>query len=148
MASVSTSLGLGIAIAAAAAFPLAAATLRPGSQFAQIAIRQSIIVRVPVQQDAPPIKWVEKGSDKCVNVDDIAGAIVNSPDALDLILRGGERRRLKFREECQALSFYRGFYLRPGADRKLCAKRDVIHPRSGGECEIQSFKKLKPEIDD
>lgn len=120
----------------------------PNIRFAQLTVRQTLIVRVPVQQNEAPVKWVEKGSRKCVNVDSIAGANVSSPKSIDLILKGGERWRLKFREECRVISFYRGFYIRPGENRQICAKRDVIHLRSGGECEIQTFKRLKLETDD
>lgn len=78
----------------------------------------------------------------------ITGASIVSSEAIDLILRDGERWRLKFREECPAITFYHGFYLRPDHDRQICARRDVIHPRSGGECEIQTFKRLKAENDE
>ncbi len=117
-------------------------------QIAQVTVRQTIIVRIPVRPDSAPIRWVEKGNRKCIDIDAIAGASAVAPDALDLILRGGERWRLKFRDECPAIGFYRGFYLRPGEKRQICAKRDAVHLRSGGECEIQTFKRLQPEIDD
>jgi hypothetical protein len=114
----------------------------------QITVQRKIIVRVPMRRDGLPIKWVEKNSRKCVEVDEIAGANLSSPEGIDLILRNGERWRMKFKEECPGLGFYQGFYLRPDTDRHICAKRDVIHPRSGGECEIQSMRRLQAEIDD
>lgn len=120
----------------------------PAQRFAEVTIRRSVIIKVPVRPMEPPVKWKEKGSRKCISIDSIAAASVLSPEALDLVLRGGERWRLKFRGKCPAISFYRGFYLRPGEDRQICARRDVIHPRSGGECEIQTFRRLKPVIDD
>ena len=126
------------------------ASPQPGYvQQGEITVRRKIIVRVPVHRQGPPLKWTEKKkSRKCINVDEIAGASLSSPDALDLIFRGGERWRMKFKEECPGLSFYEGFYLRPPTDRQICAQRDVIHPRSGGECEIRTFRLLKAEIED
>lgn len=124
------------------------ASTLPAQRFAEISVRRSVIIKVPVRPIDPPVTWKEKGSRKCISIDSIAAASVISSEALDLILRGGERWRLKFRGKCPAISFYSGFYLRPGEDRQICAKRDVIHPRSGGECEIQTFRRLKPVIDD
>ena len=115
--------------------------------FAQMTIRRSIIVRVPLHpetvQHAPQTEWIEKGGERCISIDDLAGAEISSASSIDLVYRGGTRWRVKLREECPALGYYQGFYLRPGADRQLCVKRDVIHPRSGGECEISALKRLK-----
>jgi len=153
--------GIIVAIVTLVAFSLASPAVQPPApavhapvrtEFAQLSIRQSIILRVPVRPrvpySQPRAHWVEKGSRKCVNVDDIAAANVISPSEMDLVMRGGERLRLKFGQDCPALSFYHGFYLRPGEDRQICARRDVVHPRSGGECEIETFKRLKLKTDD
>lgn len=139
----------GTMLALCVSSPLVAfAQSNSGDGDAQITVRRSIIVKVPIHTPHPRTRWVEKNSRKCVNIDSIAGASVHSPQALDLLMRSGDRWRLKFKNDCTALTFYRGFYLRPGEDRQICAKRDVIHPRSGGECEIQNFRHLKLEIDD
>src|SRR3546814_2032179 len=71
-----------------------------------IIIRRSIIVRVPVKPVGTPVNWVEKGSRRCMDIDMITGASIVSLEAIDLILRDGERWRLKFREECPAITFY------------------------------------------
>lgn len=120
----------------------------PRLQFAQMTIRRSIIMRVPLHPERPvprppQTEWIEKGGERCISIDDLAGAEISSSSSIDLVYRGGTRWRVKLREECPALGYYQGFYLRPGADRQLCVKRDVIHPRSGGECEISALKRLK-----
>ena len=42
-------------------------------------------------------------------------------------------------QECPALSFYQGFYYRRSKANIMCAGRDVIGARSGGECPIASI---------
>lgn len=104
------------------------------------------IMRVPVRGSPKPAAtdWVEKGSRRCIEAHSMAGAIIRSADVVDLVLQGGARWRIKLRNECPALGFYGGFYLRPAADGEICARREVIHTRSGAACEIRSFKKLLP----
>mgnify|MGYP003575081134 CR=1 FL=1 len=106
-----------------------------------------IIMRVPVRGRSSPAatEWVEKGSKRCIQADRMAGAIIRSSDVIDLVVEGGARWRIKLRDECPALGFYGGFYLRPPEDGEICARREVIHTRSGAECEIGSFKKLVPK---
>lgn len=115
---------------------------------ASITIRQRVIVRVPVPAPAsapPPItRWRERKGPKCIALEDIGGAQITSPDSVDLILRGGVRVRAELEDECPALDFYGGFYLRPGPEGRICADRDEVHTRSGGQCVIERFKQLVP----
>lgn len=104
-------------------------------------------MRIPVRPEPAPVRWKEKEDRRCMDVRSIAKASLASPQALDFTLKSGERWRLKFREECPAIAFYRGFYLRPNEDGKICARRDTVHLRSGGECEIRNFRRLKPDDD-
>ncbi len=123
---------------------------RTGVELAQLTIRQRVIVRVPRLPDrrAPlpvPTKWKEKGGPKCVSAGEMAGALVTQPDAVDLVMIGGQRLRAKLEGNCRPLDFYSGFYLRPAPDGKVCADRDSIRARSGATCPITKFKTLKPE---
>jgi len=116
---------------------------------ASITIRQRVIVRVPVPGPAaaapPPItRWRERKGPKCIELDDIGGAQISAPDSVDLILRGGIRLRAELEDECPALDFYGGFYLRPGPEGQICANRDEVRTRSGGQCVIERFKQLVP----
>lgn len=113
---------------------------------AQIQIEQRAIIRVrPV---APPpaqtIRWNEKKGPKCVDRSALAGALVSSPDSIDLLLRGGFRLRAKLQKSCPSIDFYSGFYVKPTKDGRICEDRDLIHSRTGGECEIDNFKLLVP----
>jgi len=112
------------------------------AQYAQITVEQSLIVRVPRRIPAKPLRWKEKKGPKCVAMSSIAGAAVVADDAIDLALKGGQRLRAEFSSNCPALDYYSGFYILPTDDGKICADRDMIRTRSGGQCEIQRFRKL------
>lgn len=152
-------------LVAALALPLAAsgqgkqqpspASVAP-TRLAQVRIQQHIVIRVPrpepVRRAAapapaplPPIAWVERRTDDCVAVESLSGAAIIRSDSVDLVLSGGRRVRAKLGNECPALDFYAGFYLKPNKDGKVCAKRDAFRSRAGGECRIRSFRALTPE---
>ena len=59
-------------------------------------------------------------------------------------MKNGQLYRLFLARECPALSFYQGFYYRPERAGQLCAGRDVIGARSGGECPIASIIAVRP----
>lgn len=114
-------------------------------ELAQIIVHQRIIVRVPATTRVPPIvRWKQKRGPRCIAADGFAGAAVMAPDSIDLLARGGQRVRAELEDACPALDFYSGFYLTPSPDRQLCAGRDAIHARSGGECQIKRFRRLVP----
>ena len=117
-------------------------------EYAQITIRQrfqQVITRVrTLREPAPQTKWKEKKGPKCLMTDMIAGAAVTGSDTIDFVLKGGTRLRAELEDDCPAIDYYQGFYLAPTADRKICADRDSIHARSGGECEIGRFRTLVP----
>lgn len=128
----------------------------PGRTISQVTIQQRMIVRIPrlpVERTAmpamsvtplPPIRWVEKKTDKCVSVQNLAAASIATTDSVDLLLNGGKRLRARFGNDCRALDFYSGFYVKLNDDGKMCADRDSIRSRSGGECRIESFRALVP----
>ena len=130
--------------------------LRPidGSSWAQVTVRERVVIRVPrmtvrtlaagPRPALPPITWVEKKNEKCVRANALAGAAVTRPDSVDLVLVGGKRVRARFERKCPALDFYSGFYMRGTRDGMICADRDVIRSRSGGECRIDALKTLVP----
>lgn len=84
---------------------------------------------------APP----RAGRNRCIGVDNVAAAQLFGDRAIELTMRNGQRYRMFFAKECQALSFYQGFYYRRLKAGQLCAGRDVIGARSGGECSIASI---------
>jgi hypothetical protein len=131
-----------------------------GTMLAQVRIQQHIIIRIPgaprmsrasvPAASAPAFSprtasaWEERRSEKCVKVQRLAAADVTRRDSVDLLLNDGKRMRARLGRECPALTFYRGFYLKPTADGMLCADRDSIRSRAGGECRIRGLRKLVP----
>jgi hypothetical protein len=113
--------------------------------WAQRSVQRRVIIRVPTepQQPTPRRTWREKGGPKCIDASALAGAQVG-PDGVDLLLRGGTRLRAKLVSRCPALNYYSGFYVRPGADGRICQDRDSIRTRSGAACEIDRFRRLVP----
>jgi hypothetical protein len=133
-----------------------ARTPAPGSR-AMIRIERRVVVRVPRMSLAPglaapasaaaplpPVSWKERQAEQCVPVAALAGASITRPDSVDLVLSGGRRMRARLGDDCPALGFYSGFYIRPPADGQICAKRDSIRSRSGGECRIAGLRALIP----
>ena len=141
------------AILIALAAPLAVATDPAqdfaGVEMAQLSIHQRIVIRIPRLAARPvpkaaPIQWKEKHGPHCIAASSLAGALVSGPSAVDLVLTGGQRLRARLDGDCAPLDFYPGFYIKPAADGKVCADRDVIRARSGAACQIDVFRTLKP----
>ena len=120
------------------------------SEFAsvQVVIRQQIIIRVPerpnrVPAASAPLRWREANGPRCVPARMIAGANT-AQHSVDLIMRDNSRIRARLAQRCAGLDYYRGFYVNANADGQLCAERDVIRSRMGGECGIAQFRSLTP----
>src|SRR5512139_4273479 len=131
------------------------ATPAPPMRFAQLIVRRQIIIRsvrvAPLPRRVMPdanIDWKEGKGPKCVAARSIAGASLLGQSSVDLLLRGGGRVRAKLGSSCPALDYYYGFYITPGPDGFVCSDRDVIRSRAGGECEIDTFKTLRPVAKD
>lgn len=125
-----------------------------GTQWAQLTVRERIVIRVPrldprAGRDAPappaPIQWKEKKGPKCVPIATLRGAAFGGDDGVDFVLAGNRRVRAKLEDDCPALDFYSGFYLKPTADGQVCADRDAIRSRSGAVCPIDRFRALVPK---
>lgn len=84
-----------------------------------------------------------QGRSRCIPMTAMAGAQMFGDSALELSMRDGRRYRLFFARECQALTFYQGFYYRREKAGQLCAGRDAIGARSGGECPIASIIEVR-----
>lgn len=111
-------------------------------RLSQFMVQQKVVVRVQRALPSQPIEWREKKGPKCVPLTGLAGALILKPDAVDLVLAGGDRVRARLDKDCPALNFYSGFYIKPTRDGKVCADRDAVHSRSGRMCAIEGFKRL------
>jgi hypothetical protein len=132
-----------------AAGPIAAPP-EPGQRpQAQMMVRRRIIIRTvrvrPVARDPlRRIEWREAKGPRCLPARAIAGASLLGQDSVDLMLNNGSRVRARLASTCPALDYYSGFYITPGADGFVCADREVIRSRVGGQCEIDAFRALRP----
>ena len=119
-------------------------------QFAQLSVRRQVLVRVPVRLRPVPklesqVDWKESKGPRCVAARSIAGATALREKSFDLLLRDRTRVRARLDRNCPALDYYYGFYISPDEDGLICADRDSIRSRVGGECLIDAFRKLRPE---
>ncbi len=101
--------------------------------------------RVPARPGGDPLAVPPRaavprqGRRRCINIDNIATAQLFGDTAIELTLKGGRRWRLYLAQQCPALSFYQGFYYLQREAGQLCAGRDAIGARSGGECAIAAI---------
>jgi hypothetical protein len=117
----------------------------PPEQYAQLVIREQIMVRVQARPApaAAAVEWKEGKGPKCVPARAILGASTLSENSVDLVMRDRSRVRARLDSSCPALDYYYGFYIRPNADGMICADRDSIRSRVGGECGIDRFRTLE-----
>ena len=113
-------------------------------------VRQQITIRVTAgfrrvpAPGASPIEWREGRGPRCVPANRIIAATFPSQNSVDLIFRDRSRIRARLERRCAALDFYRSFYVNATPDGQICADRDSIRSRTGGECEIDQFRTLRP----
>jgi hypothetical protein len=143
-AAVATAAAIGVLFAAAAAAqPQRDSQRDPAPAEASFAPWGRIAVERGQPVDTRPFP-PKKGRNRCIAVKGIAGAQLFGDSAIELSMRDGRRFRMFFARECQALSFYQGFYYRRARAGQICAGRDVIGARSGGECPIASIIEIRP----
>lgn len=133
------------------------------SEWAQMTIKQRIVIRVPMigrtmpeapadrayEKDDPPsipdTDWVERKGPKCVDIRRVRAAAITSDRGIDLMLRGHGRVRALLGRGCRPADLYSGFYIQPNADGAFCAGRDRMLARSGADCEITELVRLVPD---
>jgi len=93
--------------------------------------------------NAARIRWEEHHGPRCIAWSQIAGAGLLSQDSVDLVFRDATRVRARLERHCPALDYYNGFYMAATPDGLICADRDSIRARTGGECRIDRFRSLR-----
>ena len=112
--------------------------------------RQQIIIRVPsgIRRIAPAgtslIQWRER-TGRAASPRASRRRNLFRQESVDLILRNNSRIRARLNRRCPALDYYRGFYINATEDGRVCADRDTIRSRAGGESPIDQFRTLTPE---
>ena len=118
-----------------------------GFSYVQV-VREQLSVRVPVRvrQITPAARlyrWKESKGPECLPARSIVGAALLSENSVDLILRDRRRFRAKLENKCPELDYYYGFYINATIDGLVCADRDIIRSRVGGQCGIERFRALQ-----
>ncbi|MEA3017550.1 MAG: hypothetical protein QOI38_2272 [Sphingomonadales bacterium] len=119
--------------------------------YAQLRVRQQIILRVPQHmRPAQPagstlVRWREGRGPRCLSAQSVIGATALGRNSVDLLLRDNSRVRVQLESSCPGLDFYRGFYVNGNPDGRICADRDSIRSRMGGQCGIDQFRTLTAE---
>jgi hypothetical protein len=127
---------------------------RQRAQGGSVILHQQIIIRVSpggrraMAQGRIPVTWQEDRGPRCIAAAQIAHAALMRQDSFDLILRDRTRVRARLERRCPALDYYVGFYISPTRDGMICADRDSIRSRAGGECRIDRFRTLRPAVPD
>ena len=117
-----------------------------GPEVRSLVVQDQLILRVPVRPlPNPHFEWAERKGPKCVPVTAIRGAQLTGPNHVDFMLPQRQRIRATFDDDCPALDFYGGFYLKT-EDQQVCARRDSVHTRMGGSCRIERFRHLVPKF--
>ncbi|QMW22592.1 hypothetical protein [Sandaracinobacteroides saxicola] len=107
------------------------------------------VSHVPAVRAAPllaaPAGWALGRPDPraCIPADRIGGALVLGSRTVELSMRGGVRKRLRFASDCPQLAYYGGFYYKRGRDGQLCAGRDKLMGREGGSCRIAAIVSMR-----
>ncbi|HEX8363765.1 MAG TPA: hypothetical protein VF603_00600 [Allosphingosinicella sp.] len=119
--------------------------------YAQLRVRQQIILRVPQHlrpvhpAGSPAVRWREGRGPRCVSARSVIGATALGRNSVDLVMRDNSLIRVRFDSSCPGLDFYRGFYVNGTPDGRICADRDSIRSRMGGQCGIDRFSTLTAE---
>ena len=65
-------------------------------------------------------------------------------NTVDLLMRDNRRVRAHLGRRCAGLDYYSGLYVDANPDGQICAGRDAIRSRMGGQCGIVQFRQLQP----
>lgn len=102
--------------------------------------RQSLLAELPQRSVAP--RFEERGKEKCVPLDGIAGVQTGSGNRLVLFLRDRRMISVNLEKSCRARDFYSGFYVEKNKDGRLCVERDRLQSRTGARCEVETMRQL------
>jgi hypothetical protein len=122
-----------------------------GDQWFQARVQQRVIIRFPSNGGSgdysagKPIKYKEEKIGKCVLVSRLVGSRPEGKDRLEFVTRDRQLIRAYLGDGCLAREFYAGAYVEKSSDGKLCVDRDILHARTGAQCEIDKIRLLVPQ---
>jgi hypothetical protein len=104
------------------------------------AARQNLLAELPQREIAP--RFEERGKEKCLALEGIAGVQTGSGNRLVLYLRDQRMISVSLEKACRARDFYSGFYVEKSKDGRLCVERDKLQSRTGARCEVEAMRQL------
>lgn len=118
-----------------------------GDGWFQIRNEQRVIIRIPPKpapgdRKSEAVKYREEKIGKCILMDRLIGSRPGPKESLEILTRDGNVIRAYLGDGCLAREFYAGAYVERSADGKLCIDRDLLHARTGAQCEIDRFRVL------
>ncbi|MBL0023226.1 hypothetical protein [Sphingorhabdus sp.] len=127
-----------------------------GDGWYQARVEQRVIIRFPRQQASPASArkgatasaatlFHEEKIGKCLRMDRLIASRPGPKQSLELVTREGQLIRAYLGDGCLAREFYAGAYVERSSDGKLCVDRDLLHARTGAQCEIDKFRLLVPD---
>jgi hypothetical protein len=122
-----------------------------GPNWNQVRSDQRVIIRIPPKpaagssKQSKPVKYKEEKIGKCLLMDRLVGSRPGPKESLEILTRDGNLIRAYLGDGCLAREFYAGAYVERSADGKICIDRDMLHARTGAQCEIDKFRLLVPE---
>jgi hypothetical protein len=122
-----------------------------GDGWYQVRKDQRVIIRIPPKtapaggKKSDPVKYKEEKIGKCLLLDRLIGSRPGPKESLEILTRDGNVIRAYLGDGCLAREFYAGAYVERSADGKLCVDRDLLHARTGAQCEIDKFRLLVPK---
>lgn len=126
-------------------------------QSSVVTIRRRIIIRIPMMPMTLPLSpdpgrsatramvplRTEPGP-PCVAHRKIQSASLSERNGVVLLMAGNARYQARLERGCRPADFQSGFYINPTADGAVCAGRDLLRARSGANCLITRFSRIRP----
>lgn len=122
--------------------------IRFGEGWYQVRKDQRVIIRIPPKnvpasgKQSKPVQFKEQKIGKCLLMDRLIGSRPGPKESLEILTRDGNLIRAYLGDGCLAREFYAGAYVERSIDGKLCVDRDLLHARTGAQCEIDKFRLL------
>jgi hypothetical protein len=122
-----------------------------GDGWYQVRTNERVIIRIPPKSEpasskrSEPIEYKEEKIGKCLLMDRLIGSRPGPKESLEIMTRDGNLIRAYLGDGCLAREFYAGAYVERSSDGKLCIDRDLLHARTGAQCEIDKFRLLVPK---
>lgn len=117
-----------------------------GDGWFMVRSNERVIIRIPNKSTPPGNKrYKEEKVGKCLLLDRLVGSRPGPKESLEILTRDGNVIRAYLGDGCLAREFYAGAYVERSTDGKFCVDRDLLHARTGAQCEVDRFRLLVPE---